>query len=70
LFLIGDDEKAHAQFKMDIVPYFAEFISHIDVEVSKDHMLTIPSLLWCMLGLDLLESNKETVRKCLYIVQE
>ena len=46
-----------------------EVINHFAIDISEDHLLIIPSLLWSLMCLDALD-NSFLVKKCLSIVSE
>jgi len=65
--LIGQD---NTNFKEAIVQHFDEFLNHLEVELSSDHILIIPSLLWSIMSLDMLSEKQTIVMKALNIVKD
>jgi hypothetical protein len=67
LFLIGEDNQ---DFKRSIESSLNEFLNHFEIEVSSDHALVLPSLLWSLSCLDMIDEHPELTNKALTIIKE
>lgn len=70
LFLLGSNEEALDKFKSAAGPLLDTFLKHFLVELSEDHILVIPSLLWSVSCLGLIPEHEDLVQNCLRIVND
>lgn len=68
IFLMGDDEERLSAFKHKVEQSLGQMQKHLEVEVTGDHLLLIPSLLWSLNNLGMLSPT--LCRKGLELIGE
>jgi hypothetical protein len=69
VFLIGDGEELKAAFEHETKAALEELVENLEVDITKEHLHLLPSLLWSLMGMNMLE-NDGLVHKCFTIIAE
>ena len=69
VFLVGDDEELKAAFELETKAVLEELVENLEVDMTKEHLHLLPSLLWSLMGINMLE-NEGLVQKCFKIIAE